>query len=362
MDGAIRICRAEEAAKQTEEGISSPLGVYIVKSTYKRQKSQSKAVASPQKTDHAPSKCPNCGRRAHTTSACPAAGKRCNGCKLEGHFQSLCPQQRSTKKASTKRVGQLQLNMTPAWKTPTVPVATTLATEDQPVSLDWIPDTGSDVDAVGVSQITALGGFVENLDVDDDDVRGANGTQLRSLGKICATFSTGATQHVSTIHAYEGLDDALLSRATLQELGFLPQGWPRKSYRVSNPAASPDPTPNEIDEVRRQLMEEFADVFADSPLKPMKGPPMDIDLRPDAVPSRVHAPRAIPYAYRDQVKTQRDGMVAEGIIKSVTEPSDWCHPVVIVAKKGTDEKRLTVDFKKIERPSPTTSTPDAHTS
>ena len=132
-----------------------------------------------------------------------------------------------------------------------------------------------------------------------------------------------------------------------RSLGFLPHGWPRKSYRVSNPAASPDPTPNEIDEVRRQLMEEFADVFADSPLKPMKGPPMDIDLRPDAVPSRVHAPRAIPYAYRDQVKTQLDGMVAEGIIESVTEPSDWCHPVVIVAKKGTDEKRPTVDFKKL---------------
>ena len=54
LDGAIRICRAEEAAKQTKEGISSSLGVHVVKSTYKRQKSQSKAVASPQKTDHAP--------------------------------------------------------------------------------------------------------------------------------------------------------------------------------------------------------------------------------------------------------------------------------------------------------------------
>ena len=81
---------------------------------------------------------------------------------------------------------------------------------------NWILDTGSDADAVGVSQLTALGGFVENLDVDDDEVRGANGTQLRSLGNICATFSTGATQHVSTIHVYEGLDNALLSRVTLQ--------------------------------------------------------------------------------------------------------------------------------------------------
>ena len=46
---------------------------------------------------------------------------------------------------------------------------------------------------------------------------------------------------------------------------------------------------------------------------------------------------------------------------SVTEPSDWCHPVVIVAKKGTDEKRLTVDFKKlndqVRRPAHPTRTP-----
>ena len=191
--------------------MSSPLGVHVVKSKYKRQKSESKVGASPQKTDHAPSKCPNCGRRAHTTSACPAAGKQCNGCNQVGHFQSLCPQQQSTKKASTKRIGQLKLSMTSASKTATVPVTVTLDTEDQPVSLNWIPDTGSDVDAV------------KNLDVDGDDVHGANGTQLRSLGKICATFSTGATQHVSTIHVYEGFDDALLSTCSSAGVGISPK-------------------------------------------------------------------------------------------------------------------------------------------
>ena len=40
---------------------------------------------------------------------------------------------------------------------------------------------------------------------------------------------------------------------------------------------------------------------------------------------------------------------------------DWCHPIVIVAKKGTDEKRLTVDFKKlndqVRRPAHPTRTP-----
>ena len=74
---------------------------------------------------------------------------------------------------------------------------------------------------------------------------------------------------------------------------------------------------------------------------------MDILLKPDAVPSCVSGPRVIPYAYRDQVKSQLDEMVATGIIESVSKPSEWCHPIVIVAKKGTGKERLTVDFKKL---------------
>ena len=66
-------------------------------------------------------------------------------------------------------------------------------------------------------------------------------------------------------------------------------------------------------------MEEFADVFNDTPLRPMKGPPMEIELKTEAVPFRVHGPRVMPYAYRDQVKAQIENMVAQGIIEPVSE-------------------------------------------
>ena len=42
-------------------------------------------------------------------------------------------------------------------------------------------------------------------------------------------------------------------------------------------------------------------------------------------------------------------MVSEGIIEPVSEPSDWCHPLVIVNKKGSSEKRLTVDLQTLNR-------------
>lgn len=52
------------------------------------------------------------------------------------------------------------------------------------------------------------------------------------------------------------------------------------------------------------------------------------------------------------------GGLADGIIEPVSEPSGWCHPIVIVAKKGTNEKRLTVDSKNdtVRRPAQPTST------
>ena len=42
-------------------------------------------------------------------------------------------------------------------------------------------------------------------------------------------------------------------------------------------------------------------------------------------------------------------MVEQGIIKPVDEALEWCHPIVIVPKKGTDKIRLTIDLTKINR-------------
>lgn len=54
----------------------------------------------------------------------------------------------------------------------------------------------------------------------------------------------------------------------------------------------------------------------------------------------VNAKYAIPFTFLEQIKAQPDGMFNEGIIKTVSEPSSWCHPINIVNKKCTSEKGL----------------------
>eukprot|EP00117_Sycon_ciliatum_P026244 scpid18053/ scgid21591/ Retrovirus-related Pol polyprotein from transposon opus; Protease; Reverse transcriptase; Endonuclease len=261
--------------------------------------------------------------------------------KLLAISKSMCP-----KCKKQTQIGMLKVRRAQESGSDTVLLATKLCTEPQPVQLQWIPDTGSDIDAIGIRQLSLLGGFVENLDSDFDDVRTASGDKLVTVGKICVTLQVNDQSHDSVLHVFDGLDDALLSRSSLRALNFLPPGWPQQVARVSAPRT---PSPTDLVKIRSQLLEEFSDVFDDSTLKPMSGPPMDIVLEPDAKPHRVYTARPIAYAYREKVKAQLDDMVSEGIVETVSDPSDWCHPIVIVDKKGSTEKRLTVDLQTLNR-------------
>ena len=206
-----------------------------------------------------------------------------------------------------------------------IAIPTQLVSELKPTSLRWLPDTGSDIDAIGLAHLSLLGGFPENLPVDKDVVCTANGMPLTSLGKIKADLTLGSVRHATTLHVYADLDEPLLSRDSLCALNLLPASWPSLSVR----SVSVQP-----DSVRQQLLAVFADVFDETRLPPMEGPPMDIKLQPDAKPICVTTPRAIPFAYRDQIKSQFNGMVGDGIIEPVTDPLAWCHPIAIVDKKA----------------------------
>ena len=88
--------------------------------------------------------------------------------------------------------------------------------------------------------------------------------------------------------------------------------------------------------MQKKLLEEYKDVFADTDdsLKTMKGPPMKIHLDEENVqPYAIHTARAIPFAWKDEVKKTLDDMVQKEIIKPMDDKtSEWCHPMVVVGK------------------------------
>ena len=95
---AIRICRAEEAATKTEDGMALPMPMNVMKmSNYRRQKENrdvTKSAAQEEKKATANrGRCKNCGWCIHTYSRCPAADKMCHKCQKLGHFHIMCDQQ-----------------------------------------------------------------------------------------------------------------------------------------------------------------------------------------------------------------------------------------------------------------------------
>ena len=68
--------------------------------------------------------------------------------------------------------------------------------------------------------------------------------------------------------------------------------------------------PSQLPAIREKMIAEFVDVFDETgPLKTMNGPPMRIELKPDAIPYAVNGCRPIPFAQREAVKTMLDDMV-----------------------------------------------------
>ena len=140
-----------------------------------------------------------------------------------------------------------------------------------PRTLRWLPDTGSDVDPIGLRHLSALGGNLADLTRDPDTVCTADGRSLTSLGRFRATLFMTTTHHTPTVHVYDGLTDALLSRTSLAAMGYLPEGWPQQIRRTTSDR---DPPPAEVERVLAELLEEFSDVLnEDGELPPMNGVP-----------------------------------------------------------------------------------------
>ena len=76
--------------------------------------------------------------------------------------------------------------------------------------------------------------------------------------------------------------------------------------------------------------------------------PVDLQMKDENVqPYAVNTARKVPLPIRPAVKSTLKKMEDEGIIKKVTNPTEWVSPMVPVAKKGSDKVRITVDYRKL---------------
>lgn len=93
-----------------------------------------------------------------------------------------------------------------------------------------------------------------------------------------------------------------------------------------------------------RVEETTANVFGDIGL--MNCEPVKIELTYDAKLYCVSTARKIPFPFLSKVKEELDRMLEAEIIEEVTDPTDWCAPIVPVVKPN-GKTRICVDPRKL---------------
>ena len=111
--------------------------------------------------------------------------------------------------------------------------------------------------------------------------------------------------------------------------------------------------PKQIDKTSLVTKEElktlFPTVISDElNKKPMKGGPMRIVLKDNAIPHHVYTARSIPKHLQSDANKLIKDLTSKQVIEKVNKPTEWCSPGFFVAKPGGGV-RLVTDFTKLNK-------------
>ena len=268
----------------------------------------------------------------------------------------------------------------------------------------WTPDTGAEVSVISLDEAARMGINAKDLSSPIGSLFTADGRELPCLGSRDISLQLGDIKRTVSVSVVKKLHSSLLSWHDAVHLGILHREFPQQIRSVtsgaqdgqgspgggqktapgrskiprrckeasSTPSGSPETkTTNNLrkptwDDRRGQpslherkqhfeaMKEAFPRVFdVTSTLRKMSGGPMDIKLTEDARPTAVSTARSIPFCWREDIRRQLDDLLEKDIIEPVEHPTEWCHPIVPVAKRSSDGTvsgcRLTVDLTKLNR-------------
>lgn len=316
-----------------------------VKSSYRKDKEKNLSKAAVN-YDKQSKQCSGCGRACTTRSKdCPAWGKSCEKCGVKNHFARVC-------RGLTKQQQVSTLFVRSAFLDKTAPrIRMDFIYKGKATSVLALPDSGAEASCMGPDQAKSVGFDVKRSRSSPQcAISSANRQPIKCLGEFKVKIVVDGHEAEDIIHVVENVNCTLVSWFSLKSLHILCPCYPypcRSSCQVVNAVSQ---SAKQVEEVKQQLMEEFSDVFDDGgALKPMHTEEMKIILQPDAQPTCITAPRVIPYAWKQETKGLLDDMVERDIIEPVTEPSDWCAPLLVTPKPGGKGLRVCADLRGVNK-------------
>ena len=387
LEKVIDVCRIEETSRKNEKKLSSQHVNVLNKDrapfrgnarSGKPTQRYGREWSGGESLSNEYDRCNKCSGK-HEKGKCKAFSSQCHGCKQIGHFIRCCPKGGRTNEA--KRVNATEIdreqedemqngsvhvrniNQVPCTRAPRVVVAISNEHGKKLGNTEALLDTGADV-SIGDAR------FLRNMNIPvkmlkppfSTAVKGATQNSFSKLGMIPLKIGYGDNViQDNVIIVKESLAVPLLLRWDVSAKLRNDHGYPAilnqtvlekgKNGEANVEKLAVNPSEEEIEAVRRKIIQEFHDVFADNDveLKAMDCQPSEIQIVPEANPIRISTARKLAYAFREETKKELDQMVQQGVIKSVGDmATDWCHPMVVV-EKPTGGIRICVDLTKLNK-------------
>ena len=326
LDKAIQTVRQSEIVKSQIKDQSTHSSKHLdavkvqsrhLPSRHKQSSATSKQAINKQNAKKAirgtdNTQCSRCNRRHGKNVPCPAKGQKCRACGKYNHFEVCCRTKevrevvRSPDELDYEEfyLGSITCDQDEK------PWEITLNINNTPVTFKI--DTGADISVM--SEIT-LNSLLKKPKLHvTNSVLHSPGGQLVCKGKFEAKTSFKNHDYCFSIFVIAGAQaNNLLGRNVANRMNLVKR----------------------VEEVS---------VFGSCGL--VKCKPVKITLREDAKPYCINTPRRVPFPILPKVEDELMRMEREGIIEKVTEPTEWCAPMVPVIKKN-GKVRICVDLKKL---------------
>ena len=361
LKDVLKKCLSEEMSRKDQKNfkVQNMASVAAVKERGRGQ-SRGPPANRGKSQNRSGEKCQSCGS-IHRGRDCPAKGRECQSCGRTGHFKAVCKNKPKIQRITIQSV----------FGADRAPHAEVILESDQCKGVPHLalPDTGAEICVMDSDIAMGIGLFGPLLQPTSYQIESAN-KEFVVLGEVTIDVSYKEKLISATFVVCEDFKGLVLSWKVAEELGIvsydpeLRKKILKVKHKVSVEEEVPeDPTEEEIAKFKAKLMEDFKDVFTQADevvLKPQKCPPMKIHLKEGAKPVYCSTPRKLEIAYREPTKACLDEMQTQKVIAKEEEPTEWCHPMVVVPKKdGT--VRVCADMRAIneavERPTYPVRTP-----
>ena len=198
-------------------------------------------------------------------------------------------------------------------------------------------DTGADVTVISEEDLPKLNLNRQDVKPTRKKLTGPENHQLKCIGYIITTITWGNKSTKEICYVCKDLKKALLGKTAINRLQIIKLEIP-SSYRCS-PITETKPDENE-----NKFIQEFPEVFQG--LGCIKGKPIQVKLKDNLTPYQITAPRHSSIPLLERVSEELKRMEELGVIRKVDEPTEWCHPIVVVMKPNGNI-RLCLDLTKL---------------